>query len=218
MRLPIIKSLKKREYQELSAFQDMIVGALYQVDSGIVLHGGTAIWRCFSGNRFSSDIDAYISSKGELENLKNTITSVAKAQGIKVEKVKDTGHLIFIAFSMGGTYLKVEMNYAKSRLNPVAMRFEKVDGTYTDILTLAPEELILEKIAAYSDRRFIRDIYDMYVLSDYVKDPSIIREKVLAFLSTIAKPVNEKDLKTLIYAGPVPSFSNMVEHIRGRFS
>ena len=41
---------------------------------------------------------------------------------------------------------------------------------------------------------------------------------VLEFTSTIEKPINEKDLEALIYTGPVPSFNNMVEHIRRRFS
>ncbi len=218
MDLPIIKLLKKREYQDLSRFQDVIVAVLYQVDSGIVLHGGTAIWRCFSGSRFSTDIDAYISSKDELERLKEGVVAAAAEQRINVEKIKDTGNLIFMAFAMGDTYLKVEMNYAKKPMHPIATRFEKVDGTYMEILTLTPEEFILEKIDAYSDRRFIRDIYDMYILSDYVKNPTKIRKAVLSFTGKIEKPVNESDLKALIYKGPVPSFRNMVEHIRGRFS
>jgi predicted nucleotidyltransferase component of viral defense system len=218
MKIPIIKLLKKREYQELSKFQDEVVTTLYQVDSRLILHGGTAIWRCFSGSRFSSDIDAYISSKGELKRLKAGVLSAASAQGMKVEKIKDTGNLIFMAFSSGDTYLKVEMNYVKGHINAIPTRFEKVDGTYTEILTLRPEDLILEKIAAYSDRKFIRDIYDMYILSDYVSDAVKIKKAVLTFTDKIEKPVNEKDLMALIYSGPVPSFNTMVEHIRRRFS
>lgn len=218
MKLSIIKLLKKREYQDLSTFQDTVVETLYQIDSGIVLHGGTAIWRCFSGSRFSNDIDAYISSKDELENLKAGISSAASDHGVKVEKIKDTGNLIFMAFSSGDTYLKVEMNYVKGHVSAIPTRFEKVDGTYTEILTLSPEDLILEKIDAYSDRRFIRDIYDMYILSDYVTDPAKIKKAVVAFTDKIEKPLNEKDLKALIYTGPIPSFNNMVEHIRRRFS
>ncbi len=217
MNMPIIKLLKKREYQEISRFQDVVVEALYQTDSSIILHGGTAIWRCFSGSRFSNDIDAYISSKKELERLKTGILSTASDRGIKIEKIKDTGNLIFMAFSSGDTYLKVEINYVKKSISPVASRFEKVDGTYTEILTLTPEEFILEKIAAYSDRRFIRDIYDIYILCDYVQNANKISKAVLLFLNKIERPINESDLKALIYTGPVPSFDNMIVHIRRRF-
>ncbi len=218
MKIPIIKLLKKREYQDVSKFQDVIIAVLYQIDSRFIIHGGTAIWRCFSGNRFSNDIDAYISSRDELDRLKAEVLSAASDQGIKVDKIKDTGNLIFIAFSSGDTYLKVEMNYAKKHIDAIPTRFEKVDGTYTEVLTLSPEDLILEKIAAYSDRKFIRDIYDMYILSNYVNDVEEIKKDVLAFIDKIEKPVNENDLKTLIYTGPVPSFGNMVEHIRRRVS
>jgi predicted nucleotidyltransferase component of viral defense system len=218
MKIPIIKLLKKREYQDISKFQDVIVTILYQIDSRIILHGGTAVWRCFSGSRFSNDIDAYISSKDELESLKTGVLSAASDQGIKIEKIKDTGNLIFMEFSSGDSYLKVEMNYAKGRISAIATRFEKVDGIYTEILTLSPEDLILEKIAAYSDRRFIRDIYDMYILSDYVKDVEKVKKAVLTFTSNIEKPVNENDLEALIYTGPIPSFNDMVGHIRDRFS
>ncbi len=217
MNMPIIKLLKKREYQEISRFQDVVVEALYQTDSSIILHGGTTIWRCFSGSRFSNDIDAYISSKKELERLKTGILSTASDHGIKIEKIKDTGNLIFMAFSSGDTYLKVEINYVKKPISPVASRFEKVDGTYTEILTLTPEEFILEKIAAYSDRRFIRDIYDIYILCDYVQNTNKISKTVLLFLNKIERPINESDLKALIYTGPVPSFDNMIVHIRRRF-
>jgi len=58
----------------------------------------------------------------------------------------------------------------------------------------------------------------MYILSDYVKDVGKIKKAVLTFTDRVEKPVNENDLKVLIYTGPVPSFNSMVKHIRGRFS
>ena len=99
----------------------------------------------------------------------------------------------------------------------MAKRFEKVDGTYTDILTLAPENLILEKINAYNDRRFIRDIYDIYILSNYVQNKDEIKRDVTVFVSGLKPPINEEDLKALIYEGTVPSFKSMTEHIKGVF-
>ncbi len=218
MKLPIIKLLKKREYQEIATFQDTVIDILYNVESNVVLHGGTAIWRCFSGNRFSNDIDIYLGTNVSLLSIKAKIESAASEYGARLEKIKDTGHLVFMAFSLGDTYLKVEINHVKKGMKPIATRFEKVDGTYTDVLTLPPDKLMEEKIAAYSDRRFIRDIYDMYVLSDYIENKNALRKEVLSFLSKIEEPVNESDLKAIIYQGPVPSFKNMVNHIRGRFA
>ncbi|MCL4383483.1 MAG: nucleotidyl transferase AbiEii/AbiGii toxin family protein [Candidatus Marsarchaeota archaeon] len=218
MKLPILKMLKKREYSELALFQDTVIMMLYQIDSTIILHGGTCVWRCFNGSRFSNDIDIYLKSRSNLENLKRNVLSVASDYDIKVEKIKDTGHLIFIAFSFGNIYLKVEINYIKKDLHPVATRFEKVDSTYTEVLALTPEDLILEKIAAYSHRLFIRDIYDIYILCDYVQEKAKIKNAVINFIQKIKQPVNEEDLKVLIYEGPIPSFRNMIEYIKGRFA
>jgi predicted nucleotidyltransferase component of viral defense system len=218
MNLPILKRLKKREYLQLALFQDTIVSLLYQVDSTIVLHGGTCIWRCFNGSRFSNDIDVYLKSLTNLEKIKSDILAIASDYGIRLEKIKNTGNLIFMGFSSGDTYLKVEINCIKRGIKPIATRFEKVDGTFTEVLALSPEDLILEKIAAYSDRLFIRDIYDIYILSDCTTENKKIQKNVIDFIDKIKKPTNEKDLKDLIYEGPIPTFKSMVEHIRGRFS
>jgi predicted nucleotidyltransferase component of viral defense system len=181
------------------------------------MHGGTAIWRCYGGSRFSGDIDIYLSSKERLREIRSSIADTASNYGVKVEKVKATENLIFIGLSLNDLYLKVEINYKKSGLKPVSTRFENVDGTYTEILILSCEDLILEKIAAYEDRLFARDIYDIYILVDHVLDHDKVKNSVLKFLENIRRPINEPDLRTIIYTGPVPSFDNMIKHIRGRF-
>ena len=217
MKLPIMKALKNREYQSIASFQDVVVGILYKAENRVVLHGGTVIWRCFSGNRFSSDIDAYMDIGSDFTRIKDGIIASATDYGVQVGKIKNTGNLIFMGLSSGGTYLKVEINHKKKSIAAVPTRFERADGTFTDVLTLSPERLMLEKISAYSDRRFIRDIYDLYILSDYVTEKRAIKKDVSDFLKELEAPVNEEDLRTLIYQGPVPSFRSMIDHIRGRF-
>lgn len=216
MRLPIIKRLKKREYREIATFQDYAIDILYKSYSNMVLHGGTVIWRCFAGNRFSNDIDAYLDPKISLKGTRDKLKSAAEEQGIKVEKIKDTGNLMFIGFSLSGTYLKIEISHFVKGLNPMAMRFERVDGTFSDILSISANDLLLEKIAAYNDRRFIRDIYDIYILSSYVEKNDKIAKIVSGFLNKLPPPVNEKDLATIIYDGPIPSLQSMLMQIRGR--
>ena len=56
-----------------------------------------------------------------------------------------------------------------------------------DVLTLSPENLILEKIGAYENRRFIRDIYDVYHLSNYVTEARKIRKKTIVASRAFAK-------------------------------
>lgn len=52
MLLPIIQRLKKKEYREIAPFHDAVVDLLYQTESSVILHGGTAVWRCYGGGRF----------------------------------------------------------------------------------------------------------------------------------------------------------------------
>jgi len=47
----------------------------------------------------------------------------------------------------------------------IPVKYELVDGSYTEILSLSPNQLILEKISAYKNRKFVSDIYDIYHLS-----------------------------------------------------
>ena len=67
--IPIILKLKKQMQKNLALAQDVIVKELFLVFEDAVLHGGTAIWRCYSGDRFSEDVDAYIpKDEKRLEN------------------------------------------------------------------------------------------------------------------------------------------------------
>ena len=58
--IPLILKLKKATHREIAKAQDLIVETLYEVFETAVFHGGTAIWRCYKGNRFSEDIDIYM--------------------------------------------------------------------------------------------------------------------------------------------------------------
>jgi len=75
----------------------------------------------------------------------------------------------------------------------------------------------MEKMGAYEGRRFIRDIYDIYHLSDQVQDDREVRKRMAEFLAGIREPADERNLKALVYSGAVPSFSQMVGALRGRF-
>ena len=58
--IPLILKLKKKAHKDIAEAQDIIIRELYTLFDKAVLHGGTSIWRCYGGNRFSEDIDVYI--------------------------------------------------------------------------------------------------------------------------------------------------------------
>ena len=62
MKLPLANQLKNRQQVETAFLQDEIIRLVYLITDDMVLHGGTAIWRCYSGKRFSVDLNFYSST------------------------------------------------------------------------------------------------------------------------------------------------------------
>jgi hypothetical protein len=55
--IPLALKLKKRTHRTVAYAQDLIVPQIYVSFPFSVVHEGTAIWRCYGGNRFSEDKD-----------------------------------------------------------------------------------------------------------------------------------------------------------------
>jgi predicted nucleotidyltransferase component of viral defense system len=57
--IPLSLRIKKESHRKIAQAQDLIIEEVYKKFDRAVLHGGTAIWRCFNGKRFSEDLDFY---------------------------------------------------------------------------------------------------------------------------------------------------------------
>jgi len=219
MNIPLINRLNKRSQRDIALLEDVLIRIIYEIDNTAEVHGGTAIWRCYGGRRFSKDIDIYIRSKEHLEAFRLRIQKTAQKYGTEVLKLKDTGNLIFMELLLGDIYSEIDINYKKYYADPVLKRYENTDGTFFEILTLPPEILIQEKIDAYKDREYITDLYDIGLLVDYA-DIGIVGLQLRQFMSSVNAPKDlekeEMRLKTLIYEGPVPTFESLINSIRGR--
>ena len=209
MKLPIIKQLQSKNQIEVSKLQDELILLLYNVDNPMVIHAGTSVWRCYSGYRFSGSLEFYSPSFPDyLTEFKNEL----KSHQLKLLKLKDTGNILFSNVSDVNVNVKIEINHKYYPENPLEMEYELIDGNTVNVLTLSPEGLIKEKILAYNNRRFIRDLYDIYVLIKHVNHPEFISENLLNFLNNIQKPVDEDVLKSLVYVGLPPSYNRMVDY------
>ena len=85
---------------------------------------------------------------------------------------------------------------------------------------LSPTELLVRKIEAFNGRRLIRDIYDIYVLTQHL-DPKdfTVKTKLSGFLENISDPVDEGVLRSLIYSGNSNlTFFQMLNYIRAWLS
>jgi predicted nucleotidyltransferase component of viral defense system len=54
--------------------------------------------------------------------------------------------------------------------------YERIDGSKVNVLVLSPEDLVMEKIETYKDRKAYKDLYDITVLLNNVKEPNKIKK------------------------------------------
>ena len=188
MDLPIEKKLVDNVQIEIARLQDNCIETIYSLDPSAVLHGGTAIWRCYGGNRFSDDIDLYLRNGKRIADVRKNLSFALNKYGVIIVKAT-----------------VIEKNY------------ERANGSYMSILTLSTEDFILEKMDAYYSRMYIRDMYDIYHLSNLIISNPRLSKRICRFLDNAKSPVDESSLKSIVYAGAAPSFESMVKSIRGHF-
>src|SRR3989338_3986339 len=162
--LPIQLKLKRKIHNDIAYAQDLIVETIYEFFPSAVIHGGTAIWRCYQGNRFSEDIDMYIIKNPEKINL---FFEALKKGGFKIAKKKIWEKSIHSTLELNRTIVRFEAIFKK--INGTLKEYQTAEGNLITIYTLTPEELIKEKVNAYLKRYKVRDLYDIFFLLRYVE-------------------------------------------------
>ncbi|MGC8618550.1 MAG: nucleotidyl transferase AbiEii/AbiGii toxin family protein [Thermoplasmata archaeon] len=204
-----IGSFLTGERLKLAELQDYVIDIIYsKIDASSILYGGTAIWRCYGGNRFSEDIDIYMKS----DSLRKFVNSLP-AYGLEVLwRNPDFKSNIRIGNISTSLLLESKEGGGESTIRP----FVRTDGTATVVEVLSPTELMTRKIEAYLGRRFIRDIYDLLLLTRFLdKRDYTVRSKLSVFLEDVKEPVDEKVLRALIYSGKENiGFSDIVQFIK----
>jgi predicted nucleotidyltransferase component of viral defense system len=209
--IPLERKLKKKVHLQVALAQDILVNEIYRFFPRAILHGGTAIWRCFGSNRFSEDLDFYLSSFSKeklsqfLKNLENL--------GFSKLKFRQTKNAIFSQFEYTQAIVRFEA-IAKKIKEYQTVSFEMIDGNSIIVNTLYPKDLIKEKISAYLKRQKIRDLYDIFFLIKFVKRDSQNKSIINNFLKKYSLPKDEANLKTLIISGAVPKVENMIEELK----
>lgn len=207
--IPLILRLKKESHRNIAAAQDILVYELYSLFNNAVLHGGTAIWRCYKGNRFSEDLDVYlIGGKGKIDLLFSNF----EKKGFVVEKKKITENSLFSQLRFNRTLVRFEALFKNK--DGILKEYETVDGNLISVYILSAEDLINEKIDTYLKRLKIRDLYDIFFLLKYVEDKNKIKNKLQTFIKKFKEPIDEKELKVLILEGLVPDFQKMIDYIK----
>ncbi|MBI2630405.1 nucleotidyl transferase AbiEii/AbiGii toxin family protein [Candidatus Pacearchaeota archaeon] len=208
--IPIILRLKKQRQKDVALAQDILVKEIFSVFEDAVLHGGTGIWRCYNGTRFSEDIDVYIP-----HDIKRLDLLFEKLQniGFKIEKRKESEKGLYSALIKDRTIVRFEASFRK--IKGIIKEYEKCTGNFITVITLSPEELVKEKISAYQNRLKIRDLYDLFFLLRLVKDKTFFKKELEEFVKNFKNPIDENNLKEIVLESVVPSIGQMLEYIKG---
>lgn len=210
--LPINKKLKKIVHKNVALAQDIVMMEIFNHYPNAVIHGGTATWRCYENNRFSEDIDVYLPLTQKKTDFKDFLNDLNK-KGFIINKFKKTNNSIFAKFSYLGVEIRFEVVF-KNIKNFITKSFEMSDGTYILVNTLQPEELIKEKVSTYIKRKKVKDLYDIFYLLKFVENKQLVKNDLKKFVERFTKPLDEKELKTLIIVGSIPNVTEMLEVIK----
>ena len=207
--IPLSLKLKKESHKNIARAQDLIVETLYKVFNNAVLHGGTALWRCYNGNRFSEDIDVYIPRN--LEKINLFFNSLEK-KGFVIKKKKISKNSIYSTLIFDRTYVRFEALFKK--VNSVLKDYETSESNFITVYTLTPEQFLEEKVDTYLKRIKIRDLYDLFFLLRFIKINQETKRILSRLIENFKKPVDENDLKAIIISGLIPAADSMLEYIK----
>ena len=149
---------------KLSELQDYVIDIIYdRFQPDALLYGGTAIWRCFGGARFSEYIDMYLDRR----SFDSFISSLDRYGLRLLWQDPEFPTVIRIANDHTELLLKAKEGYVENEIRA----YSRVDGSTKTISVLSPTELMVRKIEAYLNRTFIRDIYDLFILTNWLDKP-----------------------------------------------
>ncbi|MBS3159728.1 nucleotidyl transferase AbiEii/AbiGii toxin family protein [Candidatus Woesearchaeota archaeon] len=195
-------------HKDVAYAQDIIVEELYKVLPNTVIHGGTAIWRCYKGNRFSEDIDVYMDLEKEKIDL---LFENLKKLGFIIIKKRIKGNSLYSVLSLNDTQVQLEAVFKKE--NKFLKEYETSQGLFLNVYTLTPEDLIKEKTKTYLKRRKIRDLYDVFFLLRYVKNKEEIKNELEQFILNFEQSIDPENLQIMILTPPIPTIKEMKEYI-----
>ncbi|MEK6894208.1 MAG: nucleotidyl transferase AbiEii/AbiGii toxin family protein [Nanoarchaeota archaeon] len=205
--IPLQARLKREVHRKIAYAQDLIAKEVYLVFDRAVLHGGTAIWRCYGGKRFSEDLDFYFpKDKKRIETL---FENLEKA-GFNIIKKKISNSSVYSELEFDRTSVRLEATFQK--VSGTIHDYEMSDGNIISIYSLTAPEFLAEKSRTYLKRLKVRDLWDVFFLIKMINDPHSIKE-IGELINNYKKPIDESDLKVILLEGIVPSADEMIHYI-----
>ena len=210
--MAILDRLSDAAQREKAMLQDKAIESIFSSKVRAVFHGGTAVWRCYGGERFSKDIDMYVKNKAESMKILDRLGRGGMRCGLLQERKADFGLYHNYVVRSGTADIALQITFAK--MHGSVVTYETVNGAYRNVISLRAEEMLLEKLDAYLDRAKARDLYDMWILSRQAfskKTAGLLGRK----LAKPQKTVDYEELRHSVY-GLLPQLGEMIEAILRR--
>ena len=151
--------------ESLYPLQDKVFELARLYDQKLYLTGGTALSRFYFQHRLSEDLD-FFTTTDDLKLIANDLRLRLIAQGYEVEMEKlDIYFARFYVLHAGAT-LKVEFVKEFHLIDPL---IQTEHGIYINSL----EDIGANKITAFEDRAAIKDIVDLYYITQRLPSPRL---------------------------------------------
>ncbi len=207
--IPLILRLKRKEHKEIARAQDIIVEELFNVFDKAILRGGTAIWRCFGGNRFSEDVDVFIPKDKQKIDL---FFEKLKQKGFEIVKKKISENSIFSKLKQNSTIVKFEALFKNA--NGILSEYQTVDSNILMVYSFTAEQFVNGKVDTYLNRLKVRDLYDIFFLLRHLKQKEMVKDQLTKLIKEFKSPLDEKNLKVIILEGLCPTVDEMLTYIK----
>jgi len=212
MKIPLANKIRKKSHRDIAFAQDKIVEELLKIIPNAVFHGGTCIWRCYDGKRFSEDLDFYFPKNKKIINL---LFEILEEKGFEILKKKISDRSVYSELKLNNVSIRLEATFQK--ISGELLDYEKLDGPIITIYGLTAEQLLNEKIKTYLKRKKIRDIYDIFFLLQRVNDFSKIDREIEKVFKNDFVPEDKNNLPVLIFEGIVPDFDKLKNYIKRKW-
>ncbi|MEM3415661.1 MAG: nucleotidyl transferase AbiEii/AbiGii toxin family protein [Thermoproteota archaeon] len=211
--MTIYEELNTEEQKRIAMLQDTAIDIVDKAIKNYVLHGGTAIWRCYNGDRFSYDLDFYFYEKKVCQKL------AASANTYRLRLECADKKKIYAKLYGYNTYVGIQADRKKVACTTAS--FLKYNNSSITVSVLSPTSIFLEKISAYRDRFESKDLYDLYLLARgdsakaYSIDKSKVKGKLTGLLGGFKKPSdNWNDLELMILHGRLPKLEDALLYLK----
>lgn len=149
----------------LYPLQDKVFALARLYDQKLYLTGGTALSRFYFQHRLSEDLD-FFTTTDDLKLIANDLRLRLIAQGYEVEMEKLEIYFARFYVLHAGATLKVEFVKEFHLIDPLV---QTEHGIYINSL----EDIGANKIAAFEDRAAIKDIVDLYYITQRLPFPRL---------------------------------------------